>query len=97
MTHIVPIQGITPVEEAKRGTGTVAGAAFSSVLQRASEELAAAQRQMDADSYALATGQTDDLHSVQINAMRATAQIELTTAVTAKVLSAYRDITNMQI
>ena len=51
----------------------------------------------DNDAVLLATGSIDDLHSVTINAEKASFALNLTTTVTSKVLNAYNEIMKMNI
>lgn len=98
---IIPIselQPITSATESGKLTGEIgSGASFERVLKNAVQNLDNLQGAADKDAIDLALGRTDDLHSVQINAMKATAAIELTASITSKVLSAYEQIINMQL
>ena len=94
---IVPISELQPIvtasetEKVKKSSSN-----FDNVLKNAINELENVQTASDKDSIDLALGRSDDLHGIQINTMKATAAIELTTAVTSKVLNAYKEIINMQ-
>ncbi|MFV0498343.1 MAG: flagellar hook-basal body complex protein FliE [Candidatus Fimivivens sp.] len=97
---IVPISELQPIipTQAHRPTDQIgAGANFEHVLKNAIQNIDDLQSIADKDAIDLALGRTDDLHSVQINAMKATTAIELTTGITAKVLSAYQQVINMQL
>ena len=99
---IVPIsemQPITPITERSKVSdkAPAEGASFDSILKNAVKNLEDVQAVSDKDSIDLALGRSDDLHSIQINTMKTTAAIELTTSVTSKVLSAYKEIINMQL
>ena len=101
MMFIVPIselQPIVPIAEGSKPSGQIGpGASFERVLKNAIQNLDDLQSVSDKDGIDLALGRTDDLHSVQINTMKATAAIELTAGITSKVLSAYQQIINMQL
>lgn len=98
---IVPISELPSVlptsESNKVSASTTAGSRFENVLKSAMENLNDVQNTSDKDSIDLALGRSDDLHSIQINTMKATAAIELTASVTSKVLSAYKEIIGMQL
>lgn len=98
---IVPIgelQPLIPVTESNKPAGQASpGSSFERVLKNAIQNLDDLQSTADKDAIDLALGRTDDLHSVQINTMKATAALELTAGITSKVLSAYQQIINMQL
>lgn len=98
---IVPISELQPLLSAAQSSNPSGqagpGAAFERILKNAIQDLDDLQSTTDKDAIDLALGRTDDLHTVQINTMRATAAIELTAGVTSKVLSAYQQIVNMQL
>lgn len=99
---IVPISELQPIASVtERGTvnnsAPASGRSFDSILKNAVKNLEEVQAISDKDSMDLALGRSDDLHTIQINTMKATAAIELTTSVTSKVLSAYKEIINMQL
>lgn len=99
---IVPISELQPIASiSERGAVNnsvpAMGKSFDSILKSAVKNLEEVQAVSDKDAIDLALGNSDDLHTIQINTMKATAAIELTTSVTSKVLSAYKEITNMQL
>ncbi|GEM_PF-6439079 len=98
---IIPIgelQPLIPVTESSKPAGQASpGSSFERVLKNAIQNLDDLQSTADKDAIDLALGRTDDLHSVQINTMKATAALELTAGITSKVLSAYQQIINMQL
>lgn len=102
LMFIVPIselQPITPIAE-RTGLGKAVSAdspSFDNVLKKAFDNLEEAQTVSEKNSIDLALGKSDDLHSIEIASMKATAAIELTTGVTSKVISAYKEIINMQL
>ena len=99
---IVPISELQPIASINErnnvnNNAPVSGKSFDSVLKNAVKNLEEVQAVSDKDAMDLALGRSDDLHTIQINTMKATAAIELTTNVTSKVLSAYKEIINMQL
>lgn len=65
---------------------------FASALQNARESQAIAEQ----DAIDLALGKTDDLHTVMINAQKATTALELTVSLTSKAVNAYNEVMRMQ-
>lgn len=98
---IVPISELQPIisgtQNGKPSGQSDLGAPFDRILKNAIQNLDDLQKISDKDAADLALGSTDDLHTVQINTMKATAAIELTAGITSKVLSAYQQIINMQL
>ncbi|HWP51421.1 MAG TPA: flagellar hook-basal body complex protein FliE, partial [Clostridia bacterium] len=98
---IIPISELQPiipaVESGKTSGQSGTGASFEHVLKNAMQNLDNLQSTVDKDSIDLALGRTDDLHTIQLNTMKATAAIELTAGITSKVLSAYQQIVNIQL
>ncbi|MGL5978953.1 MAG: flagellar hook-basal body complex protein FliE [Erysipelotrichaceae bacterium] len=65
---------------------------FASALANARETQAIVEQ----DAVDLALGKSDDLHTVMINAQKATAALELTVSLTSKAVSAYNEVMRMQ-
>lgn len=95
---IVPITPLSINTEIKPSTPineTGAGGfqdIFQDIITQAKETQAVANQ----DSLNLAMGQTDDLHSIMINAEKAAIALELTVQVTSKAINAYNEIMRMQ-
>lgn len=70
---------------------------FANVLSDAIKNMEQVQSISQQDSYNLALGKTDDLHTIQINSLKASTAINFTTALTGKVLSTYNEIMRMSI
>ncbi|MDD3430070.1 MAG: flagellar hook-basal body complex protein FliE [Oscillospiraceae bacterium] len=99
--YIVPLSqlsSISPINQTQTDTQVNAQpSGFSDILKEAMKNVEETQKVSAQDAYALALGETDDLHTVQINSMKATAAVELTAGVTSRVLSAYKEIMSLQI
>lgn len=100
---IVPLGGAPSLFPAGDGSTAVkaassgASSSFGEMFGNAVKNLEDSQRVSDRDSMELSMGNSDDLHSIQINTMRTTAALELTTGVVSKAITAYKEITNMQV
>lgn len=70
---------------------------FGDVLKDAMQTMQETQEVSKQDSYDLALGKTDDLHTVQINSMKASTAVELTAGLTSRALNAYKEILQTQI
>ena len=73
------------------------GPDFSKFLTDALSQVDALQKNADAASLQLATGQVDDLSSVMIAIEKASLSLSLTVATRDKVLDAYNQVMRMQI
>ena len=74
-----------------------AGSDFSKFLTDALSQVDALQKNADAASLQLATGQVDDLSSVMVALEKASLSLSLTIATRDKVLDAYNQVMRMQI
>jgi len=98
-----PLNPITPISietspNISSGDGTPkAGGDFSKFLNDALGQVDALQKNADAASLQLATGQVDDLSSVMVAIEKASLSLSLTVAIRDKVLDAYNQIMRMQI
>jgi flagellar hook-basal body complex protein FliE len=97
------ISAITPISpmslpNISSGDGAQkAGPDFSKFLTDALSQVDALQKNADAASLQLATGQVDDLSSVMVAIEKASLSLSLTVAMRDKVLDAYNQIMRMQI
>ena len=97
------IAAITPLSietspNISSGDGTQkAGGDFSKFLNDALGQVDALQKNADAASLQLATGQVDDLSSVMVALEKASLSLSLTIATRDKVLDAYNQVMRMQI
>lgn len=97
---IVPLNSsasLFPTNPGSNAEKTSPASGFSEVLGNAVKTLEETQSVSDRDSLELSMGNSDDLHTIQLNTMRATAAVELTTGVVSKAITAYKEITNMQV
>jgi len=98
-----PLNPITPISietspNISSGDGTQkAGGDFSKFLNDALGQVDALQKNADAASLQLATGQVDDLSSVMVAIEKASLSLSLLVATRDKVLDAYNQIMRMQI
>ena len=104
---IIPLGAMMPIaptnlETPSVGFGAEAGAAkagpdFSKFLTDALSQVDALQKNADAASLQLATGQVDDLSSVMVALEKASLALTLTVATRDKAIDAYNQIMRMQI
>ncbi|HUS88446.1 MAG TPA: flagellar hook-basal body complex protein FliE [Desulfosporosinus sp.] len=98
-----PLNPITPLSletspNISSGDGVQkVGTDFSKFLTDALSQVDALQKNADAASLQLATGQVDDLSSVMVALEKASLSLSLTVATRDKVLDAYNQIMRMQI
>ena len=103
ITPIMPLGAMTPLAPTNLDTqslGTANGAKgtdFSKFLTDALGQVDALQKNTDAASLQLATGQVDDLSSVMVALEKASLSLSLTVATRDKALDAYNQIMRMQI
>jgi flagellar hook-basal body complex protein FliE len=107
---IPPLMPLTSVEQIKNSgsvsnpsaLGTTnetqkAGADFMDFLNNELQKVDALQKNADVATIALATGQTQDIHTVMIALEKASLSLGLTVEVRNKMLDAYNQIMRMQI
>lgn len=102
---IVPVSQLNPamtIEELKNKAEVQADAgnnetSFENLLSQAMDNVRETQEVAAKDSYDLAMGNSDDLHTIMINSAKATAAVEMATQLTSRVISAYKEISQMQI
>ena len=95
---ITPITRISEVKEQLKTENTKEPkTSFQDMYMGLIDNYKEAKAVADLDAEKLATGEIDDLHSVTINAEKATFALNLTTTVTSKVLNAYNEIMKMNI
>ena len=101
----MPLGIITPITPANLETQSVgagdgdvnSGGDFSKFLKDALGQVDALQKNADAASLQLATGQVDDLSAVMVALEKASLSLSLTVATRDKVIDAYNQIMRMQI
>ena len=70
---------------------------FSDILTSAIDNMQETAKVSQEDSYKLAMGDIDDLHTMMINSAKAATAMEFTVEVTTRAVSAYNEILRMQI
>lgn len=100
--YIVPITRMQPMEpmfETSAAAQAAQGAAtpFSDVLSNAIGEMKQAQAAADQDAYDLSMGRVDNLAQVMINSARLSTAVEMTTQLTTRAVTAYREVMQMQV
>lgn len=95
---IVPITPLTisPEINPKNSVNETNAGGFQDIFQDIITQAKETQAVSEQDSLNLALGQTDDLHTIMINAEKAAIALELTVQVTSKAISAYNEIMRMQ-
>ena len=100
---IIPLSQVSslfPTGEAQGAAGatqTQATVPFADMLKDAMRTMQETRAVANEDSVNLALGQTDDLHTMQINSVKAATAVEFTTGLASRALSAYNEIIRMQI
>jgi|SRR5665648_53543 len=98
ISAIAPIGPIMPLENLSSGEGTQkSGTDFSKFLSDAMGQVDALQKNAEAASLQLATGEVEDLSSVMVAIEKANLSLSLTVATRDKVLDAYNQVMRMQI
>jgi len=95
------MQQISAVQKAANAAssqvGETAEIPFKDVLSSAIENVKQTDAQTKDDAINLALGNIDDLHTVQINTLKATTALDFLMAVRGKALDAYQEIMRMNI
>lgn len=96
---ITPIQPIQPLGSSAgiQKSSSSAVVPFRSAFEDAVRNVQETQNAVDAENYKLATGQSDDLHNIEIASTKATASVELLTQLRNKVLDAYNEVMRMSV
>ena len=96
---ITPITRLSEIKEQIKVAETPSNptTSFADMYMGLIDNYKEAKAVSDADAVQLATGSIDDLHTVTINAQKASFALNLTTTVTSKVLNAYNEIMKMNI
>lgn len=101
---LTPVGGNSAVNSAAPTSGTgkgsglaQAGGDFAKFLDSALQQVDSLQKNADAASTALATGQAPDIHTVMIALDKANLAMSLTVQVRNQALDAYQQIMGMQI
>ena len=98
---IVPITRLAPVDTSVGQTdaakSAVDGLPFADVLESAIAEYRQAREASNADARDLAAGSVENLADVMINSLRMSTAIEMTTQITTRAVSTYKEIMQMQV
>lgn len=98
---IVPITRLAPANVQSEQMGAAKSITdelpFADVLKDAMSEYRQAQEASEADARTLATGSVENLADVMINSLRLSTAIELTTQITSRAVSSYKEIMQMQV
>lgn len=102
-TSMQPIQAIQKMTFAADKTeqtdsgSNLSSIPFASVLQNAVNEYSSLQQTADTESQQLALGNTDNLAQVTIDSLKAKAALQTTVQLTSRIVTAYKEIMQMQV
>lgn len=92
---ITPIQMISPMDESasvKKIKGQEGIAAFKQIFENAINDVRTTDDTLVKEQYLLATGQTENPHSVQIAESNAQLAVDMLVALRSKALESYNEI-----
>lgn len=95
-TPVNPAQNISNANSSQANGMGKASSDFGQFLTDALNQVDALQKNADAASVGLATGQIQDLHTVMIALQKASLSLNATVEVRNKVLDAYQEVMRMQ-
>lgn len=78
-------------------TSTAAASTFDSLLDSAMKNISEVEAQSEADSVNLALGDMNDLAQLQINTLKAESMVQTAVQLTSRVVSAYKEIMQMNV
>ena len=95
--QITPIQpmAFSKISGVEKSEGS--GTPFLNILKDAADEYTSLQKIADVDSEALVLGDADNPAQIQINSLKAEAALQTTVQLTSRVVSAYKEIMQMNI
>jgi len=96
ITPLTPLPPLAPLNEAQINQ-TPGHADFGTLLKEAIRAVDDLQKQGEAASIGLATGQVQDVHTAVIALEKASLSLALTVEIRNKVIDAYNEIMRMQI
>jgi len=70
---------------------------FKSIFENAVNEYVQAENKVDEDIYKLATGESDDVHNLMINAQKSELSLDLLLQLRNKALDAYNEILRINV
>lgn len=100
ITQLPPITSITALDKQTnqvKQTQEQPETSFADIYKGMIENVRETEAVANQDALDLAMGNVDDLHTVMINAQKAEVAVNLTVAVTNKVVNAYNEIIKMNI
>ncbi|MFT3951837.1 MAG: flagellar hook-basal body complex protein FliE [Oscillospiraceae bacterium] len=97
ISAIQPLQAAGEAAKVTRANAAQGSESFADYLTEAVQKVRDLETASNESSYALATGQTDDLTGVMLDATKAQTAVELTTQITTRAVNAYKEIMQMQI
>lgn len=99
-TPIQPIQMIQSIADLQKPAQSAASEnslPFQSLFQEAVNNVKTTDANLNQEVYKLATGQSDDLHSLTIASQKATMSVQLLVQLRNKALDAYNEIMHMSV
>ncbi|NLW78166.1 MAG: flagellar hook-basal body complex protein FliE [Ruminococcaceae bacterium] len=96
--NLPTISSITDIQ-GRQGAqgGAVQNMPFSDILQNAFTDLVTTQAESSAQTYSLAMGGTDDLHTGAIAAVKYGTAVSYASSLTRAAISAYNELMRMQV
>ncbi len=100
-SFITAIQQIKPTtftdEKSVNKDSTKSDIPFANMLSDAIKDYETSQKTSDDESNQLALGESDNLAQVQIDSMKAQTALQTTVQLTSKMVTAYKEIMQMQV
>lgn len=101
ISSIQPLQPLEPLklmtQESDKSGSVISRLPFVNYLQDAVSNLQAAESVSKKDAYDLAMGNTDDLSGIMINSAKYATALEYTVQLSSRIVSAYKEIMQMQV
>jgi flagellar hook-basal body complex protein FliE len=91
ITPIIPSTPVIPIDKSS-GVKSDAGSAFDDIFKQAVNNVNTAEQQANMDTLNVATGQSDDLHTLMISSEKAELALMALVQVRNKALDAYNEI-----
>ena len=95
--NIIPISSMPVITPASPAAAPKNALPFQNVFEQALKDVEETQQVKTADSYALATGDVDDIAQVMINTEKADIAVQMLVQMRNKILDAYSEIMRMNI
>ena len=95
--NIIPISSMPVMTPAASAAAAKNALPFQNVFEQALKDVEETQQIKTADSYALATGDVDDIAQVMINTEKADIAVQMLVQMRNKILDAYSEIMRMNI